>query len=67
MKKLKLNALANNALSERESENIKGGAGCSCGCSCVAHPSVGSSSSDNGCASSTRALFFPSRYTDLIF
>jgi natural product precursor len=66
MKKLKLNALANNALSEKESKNIKGGAGCGCGC--WAAGTGGSSVNSNGVANSRWGLTSPkgliTRYTD---
>ncbi len=51
MKKLKLNSLSSESLSEKETQKIKGG-NC-CGCSCWAASKGGSSSNNNGRANAS--------------
>jgi natural product precursor len=56
LKKLKLNALSEANLREREMNILKGGE-CTCGCGCLYQNSGGSSTQDNGGANKNYGYF----------
>jgi natural product precursor len=58
MKNLKLNQLAQQNLSNKEMNAVKGGACCCCGCNYAGQPG-GSSTTDNDSANRARGLSSP--------
>jgi natural product precursor len=58
MKKMKLNALENQSLNNKEMNAVRGGDGCGCGCN-YAGTEGGSSTSDNASANNAGGLTSP--------
>jgi natural product precursor len=57
MKKVKLNALENQSLNNKEMNAVRGGADCCCACAYANQG--GSSTNDNGCANGKEGLKSP--------